>query len=556
MIVVPALRPMTDVAAELGIAAEHVIGWGPDRAKVDLAALIGRPPTGRLVLVSAITPTPSGEGKTTMAIALAMGMRAQGRHAVLALREPSLGPVFGMKGGGTGGGAATIEPAEAINLHFTGDLHAITSAHNLLSALVDNAVLFGHPGPIDPRRVTWPRAIDMNDRFLRRVVIGLGGPADGIPRESGFQITASSEVMAVLCLARDLADLQVRLGRIVVGWSADAEPVTADDIGAAPAMTALLRDALMPNLAQTAEGGPALVHGGPFANIAHGTNSMIATRMALATGADVITEGGFGFDLGGQKFLDIACRSAGIWPSAVVLVVTLKALRLHGGASLAGSARPDRTALIAGLPQLERHLFSIGAYGLHPVVALNLFPDDSAQEVEVLASWCAAHGVPMAPCTGFADGGAGSVALADLVSKVVDDSAAAPPEPWHPYATGDPYDEKIAAVAKRVYGADGIEVAPAAAKELSRITAALGSELDVCIAKTHLSLSDDPTRRGVPHGFTINVREARVAAGAGFVVASTGSIVTMPGLPHAPAALRVHIRPDGSISGLMAGETD
>jgi formate--tetrahydrofolate ligase len=556
MIVVPALRPMTDVAAELGIAPEHVIGWGPGRAKVDLAALTGRPPTGRLVLVSAITPTPSGEGKTTMAIALAMGMRAQGRHAVLALREPSLGPVFGMKGGGTGGGAATIEPAEAINLHFTGDLHAITSAHNLLSALVDNSVQFGHPGPIDPRRVTWPRAIDMNDRFLRRVVIGLGGPADGIPRESGFQITASSEVMAVLCLASDLADLQTRLGRIVVGWSADAEPVTADDVGAAPAMTALLRDALMPNLAQTAEGGPALVHGGPFANIAHGTNSMIATRMALATGADVITEGGFGFDLGGQKFLDIACRSAGIWPSAVVLVVTLKALRLHGGASPAGAGHPDRAALIAGLPQLERHLFSIGAYGLHPVVALNLFPDDSAEEVEVLASWCAAHGVPMAPCTGFAEGGAGSVALADLVSQVVDDSASAPPEPWHPYATGDTYAEKIAAVARRVYGADGIEVAPTAAKELARITAALGSELDVCIAKTHLSLSDDPTRRGVPHGFTINVREARVAAGAGFVVASTGSIVTMPGLPREPAALRVHVRPDGSISGLMAGEAD
>ena len=311
MIDVPALRPMTEVAAELGIAAEHVIGWGPDRAKIDLAALDDRPPTGRLILVSAITPTPSGEGKTTMAIALAMGMRARGRHAVLALREPSLGPVFGMKGGGTGGGAATIEPAEAINLHFTGDLHAITTAHNLLSALVDNSVQFGSPGPIDPRRVTWPRAIDMNDRFLRRVVIGLGGPADGIPRESGFQITASSEVMAALCLATDLADLQARLGRIVVGWSADAQPVTADDIGAAPAMTVLLRDALMPNLAQTAEGGPALVHGGPFANIAHGTNSMIATRLALATGADVITEGGFGFDLGGEKFLDIACRSAG-----------------------------------------------------------------------------------------------------------------------------------------------------------------------------------------------------------------------------------------------------
>ena len=547
---------MTDVAAELGIAAEHVIGWGPDRAKVDLAALADRPPTGRLILVSAITPTPSGEGKTTMAIALAMGMRARGRHAVLALREPSLGPVFGMKGGGTGGGAATLEPAEAINLHFTGDLHAITAAHNLLSALVDNSLQFGTPGPIDPRRVTWPRAVDMNDRFLRHVVIGLGGPADGIPREAGFQITASSEVMAALCLAGDLADLQQRLARIVVGWTAEDQPVTAGDIGAAPAMTVLLRDALMPNLAQTAEGGPALVHGGPFANIAHGTNSMISTRLALATGADVITEGGFGFDLGGEKFLDIACRSAGIWPRAVVLVATLRALKLHGGAALAEVDQPDRAALVAGLPQLERHLFSVGAYGLPPVVALNRFPSDTDDEVERLAAWCAGRGVPMAVCTGFADGGAGAVELADVVGRIVDGTDASPPQPWHPYTEDDTYEDKITAIARHVYGADGIEVAPAAARELARITAAVGTGLPVCIAKTHLSLSDDPKRRGVPQGFTINVREARLAAGAGFVVASTGSIVTMPGLPHEPAALRVHVRPDGSITGLMAGDRD
>ncbi len=547
---------MTEVAAELGIAPEHVIGWGPDRAKVDLGALSDRPPTGRLILVSAITPTPSGEGKTTMAIALAMGMRARGRHAVLALREPSLGPVFGMKGGGTGGGAATLEPAEAINLHFTGDLHAITSAHNLLSALVDNSLQFGTPGPIDPRRVTWPRAVDMNDRFLRHVVIGLGGPADGIPRETGFQITASSEVMAALCLASDLADLQERLARIVVGWTAADEPVTAGDIGAAPAMTVLLRDALMPNLAQTAEGGPALVHGGPFANIAHGTNSMIATRLALATGADVITEGGFGFDLGGQKFLDIACRSAGIWPRAVVLVATLRALKLHGGASLAQVDRPNRDALVAGLPQLERHLFSVGAYGLPPVVALNRFPGDRDDEVALLAAWCAGHGVPMAQCSGFADGGAGAVELAEVVGRIVDGTDANPPQPWHPYAADDSYVDKITAIARLVYGAEGIEVAAGAARELARITAAVGTGLPVCIAKTHLSLSDDPKRRGVPHGFTINVREARLAAGAGFVVASTGSIVTMPGLPHQPAALRVHVRPDGSITGLMAGDRD
>jgi len=547
---------MPDVATELGIAPEHVIAWGPGRAKVDLAALAGRPATGRLILVSAITPTPSGEGKTTMAVALAMGMRARGRHAVLALREPSLGPVFGMKGGGTGGGAATIEPAEAINLHFTGDLHAITSAHNLLSALVDNCLQFGTQAPLDPRRVTWPRAVDMNDRYLRHVVLGLGGPLDGIPRESGFQITASSEVMAALCLATDLTDLQSRLGRIVVGWTSQDEPVTADDIGAAPAMTALLRDALMPNLAQTADGGPALVHGGPFANIAHGTNSMIATRLALATGADVITEAGFGFDLGGQKFLDIACRSAGIWPRVVVLVVTLKALRLHGGAPLADASTGDPAALTAGLPQLEHHLFSVGAYGIPPVVALNRFPDDTDAEVELLAEWCAGRGVPMAACTGFTEGAPGSVALADEVARVVDATDAAPAQPWHPYAADAPYLEKIAAVATHVYGADGIEVAAAAARDLARITAAVGTDLPVCIAKTHLSLSDDRTRRGVPHGFTITVREARLAAGAGFVVVSTGSIVTMPGLPREPAALRVHVRPDGSITGLMAGDTD
>jgi formate--tetrahydrofolate ligase len=394
----------------------------------------------------------------------------------------------------------------------------------------------------------------MNDRFLRHVVVGLGGPLDGLPRESGFQITASSEVMAVLCLARDLPDLQARLGRIVVGWTAQDEPVTADDIGAAPAMTALLRDALMPNLAQAADGSPALVHGGPFANIAHGTNSMIATRMALATGADVVTEGGFGFDLGGEKFLDIACRSAGIWPRAVVLVATLRALKYHGGATLAAASQPDPEALRAGLRQLERHLFSVGAYGLHPVVAINEFPGDQPEEIALLRAWCANRGVPMAPCAGFAEGAAGSVELAEVVGRVVDATDAAIPEPWHPYEADDPYAEKIAAVARHVYGADGIDVAPAAARDLARITTAVGSGLPVCIAKTHLSLSDDPTRRGVPHGFTVSVREARLAAGAGFVVASTGSIVTMPGLPREPAALHVRIEPDGRIRGLMAGD--
>lgn len=548
------LRPIGEVAAEFGLPADVVIPWGPNRAKVDLAALTDRPPTGRLVLVSAITPTPAGEGKTTVAISLAMGMRRRGGRVVVALREPSLGPVFGIKGGGTGGGAATIEPAADINLHFTGDLHAVTSAHNLLSALVDNALQFGRAVDLDPRQVTWPRAVDMNDRALRSIIIGLGGLTNGVPRESSFQITAASEVMAAMCLARDLADLQDRLGRMVVGWTPDNDPVTADEVGAAPAMAALLRDALMPNLVQTSEGGPALVHGGPFANIAHGTNSMIATRLALAGGSDVVTEAGFGFDLGAEKFLDIACPAAGIWPRATVLVVTLRALRWHGGAAPGWAARPDRAALAAGLPQLAHHVATARRYGVPPIVALNLFPDDTDDEIALIRAWCAEHEVPIAPCTGFADGSAGSLALADVVSQVLTSTDADPPAPWHPYSAQDPYADKITAVARACYGAEQVSVSPRAHAELTRITAAVGTRLPVCIAKTHLSLSDDPTVRGVPKGVSITVRDARLAAGAGFVVASTGLIVTMPGLPREPAALHVRVRPDGSIAGLMSGE--
>lgn len=548
------LRPIADVAAEVGLPADLVIPWGPHRAKVDLAALVGRPPTGRLVLVSAITPTPAGVGKTTVAISLAMGMRRRGGQVVVALREPSLGPVFGIKGGGTGGGAATIEPADDINLHFTGDLHAVTSAHNLLSALVDNTLQHRLPIGLDPRQVTWPRAVDMNDRALRSVVIGLGGVADGVPRESSFQITAASEVMAVLCLARDLPDLQERLGRMVVGWTPDSDPVTADDVGAAPAMAALLRDALMPNLVQTTEGGPALVHGGPFANIAHGTSSMIATRLALASGSDVITEAGFGFDLGAEKFLDIACPAAGIWPRAVVLVATLRALRCHGGAAPGWASRPDTAAIAAGLPQLAHHVATARSYGLPTVVALNAFPDDAADEITLVRAWCAEHGVPMAACTGFAEGSGGALELADAVSAVLAGTDADLPAPWHPYAPTDPYADKIAAVARHCYGTQRVDVSRRAEAELARITAAIGTGLPVCIAKTHLSLTDDPTVRGVPIGFPITVRDARLSAGAGFVVAGTGLIVTMPGLPREPAAMHVRVRPDGSIAGLMSGE--
>lgn len=547
------LRPVADVAEEAGLDPRHVVPWGPHRAKVDLAALAGRAPTGRLVLVSAITPTQSGEGKTTIAISLAMGLRARGRRAVLALREPSLGPVFGIKGGGTGGGAATLEPAEAINLHFTGDLHAITSAHNLLSALLDNAIQFGDPAPIDPRRVTWLRAVDMNDRFLRHVVIGLGGHAHGVPRETGFQITAASEVMAALCLAGDLADLRARLGRVVVGWTHEDRPVTADDIGAAPAMTALLRDALLPNLVQAVDGCPALVHGGPFANIAHGTNSMLATRMALSTGADVVTEAGFGFDLGAQKFLDIAAPSAGLWPRVVVVVATLRALRVHGGADPHDAGRPDGAALSRGLAQLAHHVATARQYGLPAVVAINRFPDDPRDELAAVQRWCQTAGVPVAACTGFRDGAAGSLELADVVGETLAATDADPAQPWHPSTPDASYPDKLHAVATTAYGAQGVDIAPAAARELERITAAVGTGLPVCVAKTHLSLSDDPRRRGVPTGFRIQVREARLAAGAGFVVASTGSIVTMPGLPRVPAALRVRVGEDGAIRGLMAG---
>ncbi len=550
----PPLRPIADVADELDLEPGHVTAWGPHRAKVSLDAIGTDGPTGRLVLVSAITPTVSGEGKTTTAIALAMALRGRGRRTVLALREPSLGPVFGIKGGGTGGGAATIEPAEAINLHFTGDLHAVTSAHNLLSALVDNAIQFLQPAPLDPRRVTWPRAVDMNDRFLRHVIIGLGGHPHGVPRESAFQITAASEVMAALCLATDLPDLQQRLSRVVVGWTHDDAPVTAGDVGAAPAMTALLRDALLPNLVQTRDGGPALVHGGPFANIAHGTNSMIATRLALSRGADVVTEAGFGFDLGAEKFLDIACPVAGIWPRAVVLVVTLRALRMHGGALPNDAGLPDVDALRAGLPQVEHHVGAARRYGLPVLVALNRFPDDPDDEVRLLAGWCADREVRFSSCTGFTRGAEGAGELAEQVADVLDATDEDPPRPWHPYAPVAHYPEKIEAIATQVYGADGIELTPAASRDLARITAAAGTGLPVCIAKTHLSLSDDPRRHGVPRGFTITVREARLAAGAGFVVASTGSILTMPGLPRRPAALRVHVQEGGSITGLMAGD--
>lgn len=552
-------QPILEVARELGIAEEHVETYGRAKAKIDLAALERpRVGVGRVVLVSAINPTPAGEGKTTTSVGLAMGLRRLGKRAVLSVREPSLGPVFGVKGGGTGGGRATLVPADDINLHFTGDIHAITTAHNLLSAMIDNACHFGlalgDKGAIDARQVTWGRALDMNDRALRNVVVGLGRKIDGIPRQDRFDITAASEVMAVVALASDHRDLEARLARIVVGSSVSGGAITAGDVGAAAAMTAVLRDALKPNLVQTAEGGPALVHAGPFGNIAHGCSSVLATRLGALHGDYVITEGGFGFDLGGEKFLDIKCRAAGIWPRAMVLVVTLRALKMHGGAAVKSAGEPDAEALSRGLPHLEKHLETAEAYGLPVVVCVNVFPSDTAVELALVEDAVRRRGVRAARCEGFARGGEGALELAAAVVEAADASDEEPPEPRFAYELGDPLVEKVRKVARLVYGADDAAFTAAAERDVKRIEELGYGALPVCIAKTQLSLTDDPKVAGRPRGFTITVREVRLSAGAGFVVPLTGDMMTMPGLPREPSALRVKLLPDGRIRGLMQNE--
>lgn len=551
----PTLRPILDVAHDLGLDPADVIPWGRHKAKVSLDAFTRRPGAakGRLVLVSAINPTPAGEGKTTTSIALAMAMARRGRRVVAALREPSLGPVFGMKGGGTGGGHATLVPSADINLHFTGDLHAITSAHNLLAAMVDNALHHRDPIGLDPRSVRWRRTLDMNDRALRHVMVGMG-KGNGPVREAAFDITAASEVMAVLCLARDVSDLQARLARIVVGTTTAGKPVTAGDLGAAPAMTALLLDALMPNLVQTREGTPALVHGGPFGNIAHGCNSIIATRMALAYGDDVVTEAGFGFDLGAEKFLDIKCRVGEMWPRGVVLVATHRALKMHGGVAVAKAGEPNVPALTVGLAHLNKHLETLATYGLPAVVAVNGFPNDTEEERAALAEYGRARGVTVVRHEGFARGGEGSLEMADAVLDMLAHTDAHPPQPHFLYDLGDPPVEKVRKVAKAVYGADDVVFTPGALKDCDAAARLGGAELPVCVAKTHLSLTDDPSRPGRPRGFVITVREVRLAAGAGYLVPLTGDIMTMPGLPKEPAARRVVVHPDGTVTGLMQGE--
>ncbi len=547
------LRPMNDVAAELGLHPDHVHAWGRDRAKVDLQAL-DAPRKGRLILVSAINPTPAGEGKTTTSIALAMGMRRLGRNVVAALRQPSMGPVFGVKGGGTGGGKATFEPAANINLHFTGDIHAVGAAHNLLAALADNAAHFQAPVALDPRSIKLSRTVDMNDRFLRNVIVGCGGRSHGLPRETRFDITAASEVMAILGMATSLQDLSDRCGRIVVGKTHDKQLVRASDLLAGPAMTAVLQDALMPNLAQTQEGGPVIVHGGPFANIAHGCSSILGTELGLRYADEVITEGGFGFDLGGEKFLDIKCRAGGFWPRTLVLVATLRALKMHGGVPVKATSEPNTNALKAGLDHLGRHLATARRYGLPVVVAINGFPTDTEDELAILRSYCEEQGVRCAVHTGFANGGEGSEDLARAVLATLDDTDAAPPEPKFMYDLDASIPEKVNAIATGVYGARGAVFTPAALKQVAQIEEQGGGRLPVCVAKTHLSLSDDPTRYGCPTDFDITVRELRLSAGAGFVVALTGEIMTMPGLPKVPASANVRIEPDGRVLGLMQGE--
>ncbi len=553
------IRPIAEVARELGIEDDSVEAYGRLKAKIALSEVGGAARgKGRLVLVTAINPTPAGEGKTTTSIALAMGLRRLGKNAVLALREPSLGPVFGVKGGGTGGGRASLVPADDINLHFTGDIHAITTAHNLLSALVDNACHFRDGnrgrGELDARRVTWGRALDMNDRALRRAVVGLGGKAHGVPREDRFDITAASEVMAIVALAEGYEDLEARLSRIVVGASHEGAAITAGDVGAAGAMTALLRDALKPNLVQTEEGGAAFVHAGPFANIAHGCNSVLATRLALRFGDYAVTEAGFGFDLGGEKFLNVKCRQMGVWPRAVVIVATLRALKMHGGAPVKLAHQPDPEALRSGLAHLEKHIENARSFGLTPVVAINVFPNDADDELGVVESSATRFGARVARCLGFSAGGEGAIDLATAVADVVDATDASPPTAKYTYEIADTAEDKMRKVATAVYGASGVVVAPRAAADLARATELGWGSLPICMAKTQLSLSDDPARPGRPEGFMINVREVRLSAGAGFLVPLTGEMMTMPGLPKSPAAWNVRLMPDGRIKGLMQND--
>ena len=543
------MQPIGEIAAAAGIPEDKLEYYGKYKAKIDLSLLSEEAaPKGKLILVTAITPTPAGEGKTTTTIGLADGLRRIGKHPVVALREPSLGPVFGIKGGAAGGGYAQVVPMEDINLHFTGDFHAIGAANNLLAAMLDNHIYQGNALGIDPRRITWHRCVDMNDRQLRHVTDGLGGRVNGVPREDSYDITVASEIMAILCLATSISDLKARLARIIVGYTYAEEPVTAGMLHAEGAMAALLRDALKPNLVQTLEGTPALVHGGPFANIAHGCNSVIATKMAMRLGEYAVTEAGFGADLGAEKFLDIKCRVAGLRPSAVVVVATVRALKMHGGLAKTELGEENLTALRKGLPNLLRHVENVrNVWGLPSVVAVNRFPTDTEAEIETIIAECKKLGVNTVLSEVWGKGGLGGEDLAREVVRLCECENSFD----HCYPDDLSIEGKIESVVRRVYGGDGIVIEPSAKKQIARLTELGFDKLPVCIAKTQYSFSDDPTKLGAPSGFTVKIKEVRVSAGAGFIVVLTGEIMTMPGLPKSPAAERIDVDESGRITGLF-----
>ncbi|MDY2984341.1 MAG: formate--tetrahydrofolate ligase [Synergistes jonesii] len=543
------MEPITEVAKKLGIAEDDLELYGRYKAKVtfDLWEKIKEREDGKLILVTAITPTPAGEGKTTTSVGLAQALAKLGKKATLALREPSLGPVFGIKGGAAGGGYSQVVPMEDINVHFTGDFHAVTSAHNLLAAMLDNSVQQGNPLNIDPRRIEFRRVLDMNDRSLRSIVIGLGGKANGVPREDGFDITVASEVMAILCLSQGIGDLKERLGNIIVAYTYDDKPVTAKDLEAQGAMAMLLKDAIKPNLVQTLEHVPAFIHGGPFANIAHGCNSVMATKYGLKLADYFVTEAGFAADLGAEKFLDIKCRLAGLKPSAVVIVATIRALKMHGGAKKEELGKVDMKALEAGIPNLEKHVENILSYGLPAVVALNAFPTDTEEELEFIQEKCAKLGVPVVESDIWAKGGAGGIKMAE---KVIE--ACEKPNAFHYlYDEKQSPKEKIEKIATKIYGADGVVYTDKAEKDLKKIHELGKDELLVCMAKTQASISDDPNKKGRPTNYKLTVREVRMSAGAGFIIPITGSIMTMPGLPKRPAACGIDVDENGKVSGLF-----
>ena len=545
------LQPIIEVAQErLGLRQEQVEPYGRYKAKISLDSLqqFGDRPDGKLILVTAMTPTTAGEGKTTTSVGLADGLNKIGKNTIVSIREPSLGPCFGMKGGACGGGYAQVVPMTDINLHFTGDFHAITSAHNLLSAMVDNHVYWGHEPKLDARRITWRRTMDMNDRSLRNMVTGLGGATNGFPREARFDITAASEVMAILCLATDLSDLQRRLGNITVGRTAAKEMILAKDIQAEGAMTALLKDAMNPNLVQTLEHNPALVHGGPFGNIAHGCNSVVATKAALKLADYVVTEAGFGADLGAEKFFNIKCRKAGLQPSCAVVVATIKALKLHGGADAKQLSQEDLTALKAGIPNLLRHLENVQKFGVPTVVAINQFTSDTHAEITLVEKACADLGVNVVLAEHWAKGGEGALALAEEVIRVIDQGDA---DFQVLYADDQPLADKVRMVAREIYRADGVEFPKGVLTQFAELEKLGHGHLPVCMAKTQYSFSTDPNRKGAPTGFTVPVREVQLSLGAEFIVVLTGDVMTMPGLPRVPAANAIGVDDGGNITGLF-----